>query len=117
MKEKLKYHFNTEMDKAKSLIKVKEFDCAFSHLERAHVLGQKYVIPHTVSHWYMLKIGWKKRDLKEILGQLIRLPLGLVGSFVGIVPTGNTGGSNVSAFIKMDIPQEFLELLEDRVER
>ncbi len=117
MNKKLKYHFNLEIEKAKSLIKLKEFDSAFIHLERAHVLGQKFIVPHTVSHWHMLKVGLYKNDLKEVLGQLIRLPLGLLGSFVGIVPTGNTGGSNVSAFIKMDIPQELLELMENKVER
>lgn len=113
MNSKLRNHFNLEIEKARSLITKKDYEASFAHLERAHVLGQRYVFPHTISHWYMLKVGIAERNFKEVLGQLIRLPLGILGSFVGIVPTGNTGGSNVSAFLKMEIPQELLELMED----
>lgn len=113
MNSKLRKYFNLEIEKAKNLIVKKDYEASFTHLERAHVLGQRYVIPHTISHWYMLKIGIAERNFKEVLGQLIRLPLGILGSLVGIVPTGNTGGSNVSAFQKMEITQDLLELMED----
>ena len=31
-----------------------QLDQAFKHLEVAHVLSQRYVVPHVVSHWWML---------------------------------------------------------------
>ncbi len=68
---------------------------AWNHLERAHILGQKYPIAHTVVHWEMLKFGFKIKSSKEILGQIPRLIFGGVKSFVGKVPVGNPGGANV----------------------
>lgn len=88
------------------------FDEAFYHFERAHVLGQNEVWPHTLSHLWMLKVGIKTKNLKEVLGQLLRIPLGVLGSSIGIVPTGNTGGANVSAFKKMPIPEDLLRELD-----
>ena len=105
-------YFVHEVDQAKSFINEKVYDKAFYHLERAHVIGQRSVILHAISHFYMLKIGILKRDFREIIGQLIRLPLGILGSAVGIVPTGNTGGSNVSAFVKMDIPEDLKKMID-----
>lgn len=113
MKKKLKEAFLFEIKYAKNFISKKEFGNAFYHLERAHVLGQMYVIPHTYTHLLMLKVGILKRDLKEILGQLVRIPLGVIGSFVKIVPTGNTGGSDVSAFKKMKISEDLDRVLKD----
>ncbi|EQC48064.1 DUF3703 domain-containing protein [Bacteriovorax sp. Seq25_V] len=111
MKLVIRNEFNKEVTQAKSLIRKGDFELAFVHLERAHVIGQLYVIPHTISHYYMLVVGIKKRSFKEIFGQLIRLPLGVLGSAVGIVPTGNTGGSNISAFKKLPIPSDIQEIL------
>lgn len=117
MNKKLKVSFNNELVKAKSFIKAKQFDHAFMHLERAHILGQRFVVPHSLSHFYMLKVALHKRDLKEIVGQIFRLPIGVLGSLIGVVPTGNTGRSNISAFKQMDIAQELIELMEDENER
>ena len=89
-----------------------DIDGAFAHLERAHVLGQWHVGPHVVAHLGMLRIGWRRRDLREILGQLLRIPGGAIGSAMGRVPRGNTGGSRVSAFREMPIPRNFRELLQ-----
>ena len=85
---------------------------AFAHLERAHVLGQWHVGPHVLAHLGMLRIGWRRRDLREIVGQLLRIPGGAIGSAMGRVPRGNTGGSRVSAFRKMPIPPDLRDLLE-----
>ncbi len=106
MNKSLATLFNHMMTDAKKSISEGEYDNAFSLLEKAHVIGQLYVVPHTLTHYYMLKIGFLRKDIKEIIGQLIRIPLGIIGSFVGKVPTGNTGGSNISMFKKMEIPKE-----------
>lgn len=112
MKEKQMLAFRQEIQKAKSLIAQADLEQAFLHLERAHVLGQRFVLPHTLAHFYMLKIGWLRKDVNEVIGQIIRLPLGVIGSAIGVVPTGNTGGSNVSAFQKMEIPADIQELMK-----
>ena len=106
-------NIKAEILKAKNLINEKKYDEAFKHLEIAHVVGQRSVKLHTISHIYMLRIGFLKKDIKEILGQLVRLPLGVIGSFIGIIPTGNTGGSNVSAFKKMEIPPELEKIINE----
>ena len=89
-----------------------DIDGAFMHLERAHVLGQWHVGPHVLAHLGMLRIGWRRRDLREIVGQLLRIPGGAIGSAMGRVPRGNTGGSRVSAFREMPIPPDLRELLQ-----
>lgn len=68
---------------------------AWNHLERAHIIGQKYPYAHTYVHWKMLQFGIKIKSGKEILGQVPRLLFGGVKSFVGKVPVGNPGGANV----------------------
>jgi hypothetical protein len=85
---------------------------AFRRFERAHVLGQRFVIPHTRTHVWMLRIGWKTRSVREILGQLIRIPGGIVGSALGLVPVGNTGGSNVPAMKRLSIPDDLKQYLD-----
>ena len=90
--------FEAEVLCAKRALASDDLAEAFAHLERAHVLGQWYVRPHLIAHLGMLRIGWRRRDLREILGQLLRIPGGAIGSAMGRVPRGNTGGSRVSAF-------------------
>ena len=75
----LKSAFDAEMLAARQDLANDSLDQAFAHLERAHVLGQWYVRTHVISHWGMLRIGWRRRDLREILGQLIRIPGGMIG--------------------------------------
>jgi hypothetical protein len=106
--------FNEEVNKGKELYFSHKYKESFYHFERAHILGQLYVIPHTISHFWMLKIGIKTKNIKEIIGQLMRIPVGILGSAVGIVPTGNTGGANVNALKKMDIPEDLKKTLDHK---
>jgi hypothetical protein len=84
---------------------------SFALLEQAHVLGQSDFVPHLRVHWQMLRIGWARRDRREVLGQLVRIALVPVGHLLGRLPAGNTGGANVSAFKPMDISPELQRLL------
>lgn len=68
---------------------------AWEHLERAHIIGQRFPYAHTYVHWKMLQFGIRIKSGKEVLGQLPRLIFGGVKSFVGKVPVGNPGGANV----------------------
>jgi len=83
---------------------------AFRLLERAHILGQPWSGPHSWTHWMMLRVGLRRRDAREIGGQLIRLAAGGALSVFGRLPTGNTGGANVSAEQPMPLPEDLAAL-------
>ena len=88
-------------------------DVAFSHLERAHVLGQTSTVEHVRVHWHMLLWGIRQRDVRECLGQLLRVIGAAIGTAVGLVPQGNTGGTNVNPFKRMPIPPELAARIEE----
>jgi uncharacterized protein DUF3703 len=111
MHPQLQAAFVTEMRSARQALARDDLQSAFTHLERAHVLGQWYVRAHTLAHFGMLRIGWRRRDWREIFGQLIRIPGGMIGSALGRVPRGNTGGANVNALREMPIPPDLKSLL------
>jgi hypothetical protein len=87
-----------------------DFQTAFTHLERAHILSQKYALAHAATHLRMLRLGWRTRDFREVLGQLTRTIAALVFSRIW-VPVGNTGRANVSAFAPMPVPEDLAEIL------
>ena len=104
--------FENEIARAKALISSGEFEAGFAHLERAHVIGQAFVAPHARSHWQMLKLEIRRGHPIAALGQVVRLVLGILGSAVGKVPVGNTGGSNVSMFKRMPIAPELQDIID-----
>ena len=86
---------------------------AFTHLERAHVLGQAATVHHVRVHWRMFLWGLQQRNVKECLGQLLRIAGAATKTAFGLVPHGNTGGTNVSPFKPMSLPPE----LEMRIQQ
>ena len=92
---KLKVFFDDELENYQFHYKKDNFLEAWNHLERAHILGQKYPFEHSFVHWKMLQFGFKIKNIKEILGQIPRLIFGGIKSFVGKIPVGNPGGANV----------------------
>lgn len=118
----MKLHLHMPMELThhyrKALMRYKEFtrqgqpQLAWSQLERAHIIGQAYPYEHTEVHWLMLKFGWRIKSFREVFGQIPRLLVGGVKSFVGIIPVGNTGGSNVSALKPMEIPEDLKRLID-----
>ncbi len=84
---------------------------AFRHLERAHVLGQPSTRQHVRTHWHMLRWGWRHRDLRECFGQITRMIGAATLTAIGMVPTGNTGGSNVSPLQPMPVPGDLAEII------
>lgn len=89
-----------------------DFITEFKHLENAHVLGQQSTYFHTLIHWHMLIFGWRHHLSKEIVGQIIRLVGALTKTAVGLLPIGNTGGANVSAFKPMPLSKEHKTILD-----
>ena len=90
-----------------------EPDIAFSHLERAHVLGQASTVEHVRAHWHMLLWGIRQRNSRECLGQILRIVGAALSTALGLVPQGNTGGSNVPPFKSMPIPPELASRIKE----
>lgn len=106
MPKGLKPYFQQELNLHKEKLSKGHLQEAWRHLERAHILGQLYPYHHSEVHWLMLRFGFRIKDWKEISGQVLRLFVGGVKSFVGKVPVGNTGGANVPPLLPMEIPED-----------
>jgi len=107
--------FDNEIALAKEFMARGELETGFAHIERAHVIGQAYVVPHARSHWLMFKVEFRRRRPIAAFGQVVRIVLGALGSAVGVVPVGNTGGSNVSMFKRMPIAPELQNIIDGGV--
>ncbi|MGH8168532.1 MAG: DUF3703 domain-containing protein [Woeseiaceae bacterium] len=75
--------FDQEIALGRKFIAAGDLDRAFRHLERAHVIGQT-----------------------------VRIVLGVVGSAVGVVPVGNTGGTDISMFKRLPIAPELQKIID-----
>lgn len=107
--------FKAELQLFRDELATGNLSTAWRHLERAHIIGQPWPIEHTYVHWQMLKFGVRIKSGREILGQIPRLLVGGVKSFVGKIPVGNTGGANVPLLQPMEIPQDIEELMRPHV--
>lgn len=106
MPAKLKPYFLAELDAYNKNLNNGNLQQAWSYLERAHIVGQAYPWQHSYIHWRMLLFGFKIKSTKEILGQIPRLLVGGVKSFVGKIPVGNTGGANTPPLKPLPIPTD-----------
>ena len=113
MTPKLRSAFDTEIALSRAAYHLADLDKAFTHLERAHILGQRYYLPHLQTHIAMLWIGWRRRDGREIFGQFIRLLAVAPAAIFKWVPIGNTGGANVSALKPMPIPDDLAAYFDE----
>ncbi len=111
MNSLLKQAFDLEMRTALEDFAAGALDDTFRHLQRAHILGQRHTWPHIRSHLWMLRVGFARRDLREMLGQSLRIAAAAVFSRVW-VPEGNTGGANVSALRPMPVPGDLRDVLD-----
>jgi Protein of unknown function (DUF3703) len=102
--------YEQEVQKSDQALRQNDFETAFTHLERAHVLAQRMTARHTFIHWRMLVTGLRRGDLREVVGQLPRLLAALLFSSIW-VPAGNTGRARVSAFQPMSIPADLRRLM------
>lgn len=112
MPDNLKVHYRLELEKYRTEFGNGKLQVAWRHLERAHILGQAWPREHTYVHWVMMLFGIKIKNGREILGQIPRLLVGGVKSFVGYIPVGNTGGANVPPLQPMEIPADLKSILQ-----
>lgn len=108
----LKHHVEHELTLAEAAFQRGELLISWRHLERAHILGQAWPVQHTLVHWRMLSFALKIKNTKEIIGQLPRLLVGGIKSFVGEIPVGNSGGANVPPLKPMEIPSDLQQILK-----
>ena len=113
MKKTLSDAFNAEMYMAKQMYLQKKNIKCYHHLERAHILGQRNYLPHVKNHFWMCKVGFKQRDMREVAGQVLRMVMSLFSlldsPFFHTVPVGNTGRARVSPIKPMPIPPDLVQ--------
>jgi hypothetical protein len=111
MDARLRAAFDGEIARAAEARRNGDASQAFRHLERAHILGQRFTAAHVRVHWLMLRHGVAMRQPREVVGQLVRIVAAALFSRIW-VPAGNTGGANVGAMRPMPIPEDLREWLE-----
>jgi hypothetical protein len=113
MKAIIWQHFELELARAKSATAEQNFEAAWTALQRAHRLGQRDAIAHTIVHWEMLTLAWRQRDFKEIRGQimptLLAFPLTLL---FGQLRQLRGGKANPNYADNHSIPEDIRQLLE-----
>jgi hypothetical protein len=101
-----------ELDAAASNESLGHFHTAFQHLERAHVLAQPTTGEHARVHWRMFRFAVRNRMTGEAFGQAWRIVTAAIFTAFGLVPEGNTGGTNVSGFRRMPVPQDLRTIIK-----
>lgn len=87
-----------------------DFETAFRHLERAHVLAQRMTGRHTFIHWRMLVAGLRRGDMREVFGQVPRIFASILLTWLW-APRGNSGRARVNAFKRMPVPADLQHLV------
>lgn len=104
-------YVTAEIMQSKALQQSGQHALAFTHLENAHVLGQASTYWHVKIHVLMMLWAIKQKDVAEVFGQLIRILGSAALTAINSVPTGNTGGSNVSPIKVMPIKKEHADII------
>ena len=110
--QRIRPFVQAELDAARHARAFRDASEEFAFLERAHVLSQSNTMQHVRVHAEMLLWGIRQRSAREVFGQAIRIAGAATKTFVGLVPHGNTGGTNVSAFRRMPIAPELQRLID-----
>ena len=102
--------YEQEVRRADQALRREDFETAFRHLERAHVLAQRMTGRHTFIHWRMLVAGLRRGDMREVVGQVPRIVASILFSRLW-VPRGNSGRARVSALQPMPVPADLRHLV------
>ncbi len=102
--------YEREVECADEALEQADFETAFRHLERAHVLAQRMTGRHIAIHWRMLVAGLRRGDWREVAGQVPRIVASILFSRLW-VPRGNSGRARVSAFKPMPVPGDLRHLV------
>jgi hypothetical protein len=90
----------------------KNYDLAFGHLERIHIVSQPFPIEHTLTHLRMLRFALLTFRPFEIIEHTLYSLFSFKFSMLNIFPQGNTGGANAITKGKMEIPMDLKKEME-----
>ena len=110
--QRINRHVQIELEAARTAEVKGNSRLAFSHLERAHILGQRSTRLHVLTHWRMMCWGLRQRQCSEVFGQFWRIIGAALSTAIGLVPAGNTGGANVNGFRKMPVSAELQAIID-----
>jgi hypothetical protein len=110
-KQILKDFIKTELGLYKTEFELKNYDFAFGHLERVHIVSQPFPLEHTLTHLRMLKFAILTFRPIEILVQTLYSLFSFKFSMLNIFPQGNTGGANAIKKGRMEIPNDIQQIL------
>lgn len=111
MNEALKSKYQNEIALYQETLQTQNYSASWNHLERAHILGQYFIIPHVETHWLMFLLAIRTANLKELIAQIPRLILAAPGSMTGKAPKGNPGSARVGIFTPCEIPEDLRSYL------
>jgi len=109
--------FYHEIKRALTARRQQQWQAAWYHLERAHILGQQDFMLHWHSHWLMLKLAADQINWPEIRGQVLRLLLTPVGHITGRLPPGNPGSSRYPVLQASAVPDDLQVYLRKSEQR
>jgi len=104
--QQIKPYWDLEIAAAEQSKSIGDIEEEFKHLERAHILGQNSTLLHTKTHILMMFWGIRQSNIQELAGQVFRIFGAVTKTIFGQIPSGNTGGSNVSPFKRTPISPE-----------
>jgi len=110
--DRIRAHVDAELAASQAAQRAGNSVADFHHLERAHILGQRSTVQHVRVHMRMLWWGVRNHKVREVLGQFSRVIGAATKTWIGFIPSGNTGGANVSPFKSMAIPDDLAELID-----
>jgi hypothetical protein len=105
-KQNIKDLIKIELGLYKTAFAQKNYDHAFRHLERIHIVSQPFPIEHTLIHLRMLQFAILTFRPFEILVQTLYSMFSFKFSLLNIFPQGNTGGANAILKGRMQIPDD-----------
>ena len=111
-RERIRPHIERELEQAVDLEERGDLSAAFQHLERAHVLGQQDTHWHVTVHQAMLGFAARHGDTREAAGQVLRIVGAASKTPLGLYPTGNTGGANISPLKTLPIASDLQALID-----
>ena len=103
---------NAEIEFAESAEARGQFHSAVTHLERAHELDHKSTVQHVQAHLLMLGFALCNRRGSEVVVQFWRVMAAAVFTPVGLLASGNTGGTDASGFLSLPIPADLQRLID-----
>jgi hypothetical protein len=104
--QNLKLLIRSEHDSYRKEFDKQNYDLAFRHLERIHIVSQPLPSEHAITHLRMLFFAIRTFRLFEIIIQFVYSLSSFIFSLLNIFPRGNTGGANAITKAAMPIPDD-----------